>query len=197
MPKKIINPPKRKKQALTQKRLKELLHYNPDTGVFTRLCQSANNKCKVGDIAGYLDKQYGYWFIGINYKKYKRSILAWLYMEGYFPEHDMDHENRICHDDRWCNLRHVSHQCNIRNSENFKNNKTGVKGVCFSKCHDKYSAQIKIKNHKHHLGLYHSFTEAVLARLTAEICVGWGVCENSPAYKYAIKHNLIKGEKSD
>lgn len=37
--------------SLTAKKLRELLHYDPQTGLFTRLVQTSN-RVKVGDTAG-------------------------------------------------------------------------------------------------------------------------------------------------
>ena len=115
------------KKKLTQARLKEILHYDQDTGLFTWI---KDNICgiKIGDIAGCL-KQDGYHYIGINYNRYKRSRLAWLYVYGYFPESNIDHIDRIKDNDKIKNLREVSQSCNVRNSSLLKTNKSGVKGV--------------------------------------------------------------------
>ena len=70
-------------KRLTQKRLKELLHYDPLTGVWTWL-ETMNHMSKVGTIAGCIDD--GYRRITIDQKTYKSSRLAFLYIEGYSPE---------------------------------------------------------------------------------------------------------------
>jgi hypothetical protein len=53
---------------ITQKELKEVLHYDADTGKFTWL-KARNGRIKAGDIAGYVDKAIGYYMrIRINGK---------------------------------------------------------------------------------------------------------------------------------
>ena len=116
---------------LTQARLRELLHYDPETGVFAWI-NPTNKSIKKGDIAGSINGQ-GYREIKIDYKQYNASRLAWLYMHGYFPEHEVDHRNRIRGDGRWENLRHTSHSCNMRNKSIYKNNKSGIAGVIWHK----------------------------------------------------------------
>ena len=90
-------------KKLTQKKLKKILKYNSETGVFTWLVSKSGIKRK---LAGSIDRE-GYRRIGIEGKNYSASRLVWLYMEGYFPEYQIDHINRIKNDDRWENLRHV------------------------------------------------------------------------------------------
>jgi len=190
MPEKIITPIKRKNQALTQKRLKELLHYNPDTGVFIWKV-SRGGHCS-GSIAGGLrhdDRVH----ISIDNQHFLRSRLAFFYIEGYFPEQDVDHKNRTKTDDRWSNLRHVSRQCNLRNIGLQKNNASGVSGVAFSKRENKWRSTITVNFKQFHIGYFGDFNEAVLYRLAAEKCLDWSNCDSaSSAYKYAIKNNLIK-----
>ena len=116
---------------LTQKRLKELLHYDPSTGIFTWLV-ALSKKVKIGDIAGHIDSK-GYRHIGVDCDVYRASRLAWLYMEGYFPEHEVDHEDRVRHNDRWKNLRHLTHSCNLKNRGVNSNNTSGITGVNWDK----------------------------------------------------------------
>ena len=78
---------------ITQKRLKELLHYCPDSGVFTRL-KSTSNRVKVGDIAGWKGKN-GYIGINVGGVKERAHRLAFLYMTGDFPVFQTDHINGI------------------------------------------------------------------------------------------------------
>lgn len=169
---------------LTQARLKELLHYDPETGIFTWLTTIANGVQK-GTIAGYVNRNDGYKRIGVDGKEYKVSRLAWLFVEGYFPENEVDHRNRIKHDDRWENLRHVSRQCNMRNCSIAKNNKSGITGVHWFKKLQKWQAHITISGKTFHLGLFKNKLDAARARWNAEIKYGFPNCNTtSSAYLY-------------
>ena len=68
---------------LTQAELKRQLHYNPETGIFTRLVSTAR-RIKVGDVAGFNSGQ-GYLQICVNYTTYPAHRLAWLYCHGSMP----------------------------------------------------------------------------------------------------------------
>jgi HNH endonuclease len=108
---------------VTQKRLKELLNYDPETGVFTRL----SNPLKP---TGSSDCTKGYLRIAIDRVRYKSHRLAYLYMTGEWPAQVVDHINGIKYDNRWCNLRAATlseNGCN-RSVVN-KNNKLGLRGV--------------------------------------------------------------------
>ena len=169
---------------LTQARLKELLHYNPEMGVFTWL-KTVSNSVKAGFVAGGIDSDGGYRRIRIDGKRYRSSRLAWLYMEGYFPEHEMDHRNRIKHDDGWENLRHVSHQCNTRNKNIYKTNRSGIAGVCWHKRDKKWHVSIRIFGKLINLGTFNSKLNAAKARWGAEVKHGFPNCNTiSTAYLY-------------
>lgn len=129
---------------LTQAILKSLLTYDPQTGVFTR-----GNR-----IAGCRDS-FGYWRIRIEGKLYRAHRLAWLYTYGHWPKGDIDHINRVRHDNKIENLREATR------SQNNQNNRHAV-GVYRHR--DKWRAIITVDKKRINLGTFESKSEAVLAR---------------------------------
>jgi hypothetical protein len=69
--------------ALTQERLKELLHYDPNTDVWTWRVSNAGTKA--GAQAGHTYTLEDRTIIGIDYKIYNVRNLAGLYMTGKWP----------------------------------------------------------------------------------------------------------------
>lgn len=116
-------------------------------------------------------------------------------MEGYWPENDIDHINRVKTDNRWSNLREVSKSCNMRNRSLLKNNKSGITGVRWRCKHKKWIAQAKI-GHKHiHLGNFSTKLEAAKARWDAEVEYNFSNCySDSTAYLYLKKHGKLDKE---
>jgi len=167
---------------ITQSEIRKLLYYNFINGLFTWK-EKVNDKIKIGDVAGSFTD--GYIAIQIKGKSYKAHRLAWLWMKGYFPEHGIDHEDRIRNHNWWSNLREASNQCNARNTGNFKNNKSGVKGIHPDKSRNKYCSKIVVDGKGKHLGYFKDFDEAVCHRLAAEQCLDWDNCDsNSPALNH-------------
>lgn len=169
-------------REITQDILKNLLNYNPSTGVFT---WKTNNK-RAGGLS-----QEGYWKIGVLGARHFAHRLAWLYTEGYLPENEIDHINRIRHDNRRENLREVSKSCNVRNSGIAKNNKSGVTGVSWDRRANKWRAQIKSCGLVENLGAYNDLRDAVLSRWLAEVKHRYPNCNTiSSARKYLIDHGI-------
>ena len=137
---------------LTQERLKELFHYNPETGEFTRLQKS----CGVlpGTIAGWTENT-GYVRIKIQGKSYVAHRLAWLYMTGELPAKQIDHINLIRSDNRWVNLRSASA------SENKCNSKPNA-GV-YKTPSNRYQSEIKKEGKRFYLGTFDTREEAKAA----------------------------------
>ena len=131
---------------ITQKELKELLHYDPDTGVFTWKVQ--RGKVKRGDIAGCKDKE-GYPMVTISRRMYFAHRLAWLYVYGEWPSL-VDHINRDKSDNRIKNLRIATNQENCRNRES--SGKSNHKGVYWQKSHKRWVARISINGERIYLG---------------------------------------------
>jgi HNH endonuclease/AP2 domain len=135
---------------LTQAELKKHVHYDPDTGIFTRIKHS--NASPAGSILGCNSR--GYLVFYVCNKLYRAHRLAWLYYYGRWPEHHLDHINRIRSDNRIANLREVDDQKNAFNTSLSKNNTTGYIGVAWHKQQNKYRAFIKINYRQISLGLY-------------------------------------------
>lgn len=169
---------------LTQKRIKELLNYDPNTGFFIWRV-SSTYRAKKGDLVGNMDDM-GYVRTSIDGKKYRLHRLAFLYMNGFFPEHQVDHKNRVKNDNRWVNLRHVTRSCNLQNQKINNKNTSGFTGV--SKCRNKWRAYIKISGKRINLGFYKDKLDAALARITFEDCDSrWHCNENNENRKNVMK----------
>ena len=71
--------------GLTAEHLRERMHYDHATGVFTWHKQPSGFGPKAGSIAGSFKNSNGYWQVRINKKVYYAHRLAWLYVHGVFP----------------------------------------------------------------------------------------------------------------
>lgn len=154
---------------LTLIRLKEFLYYSKSTGEFT--WRVSRGKAKRGERAGSLDSE-GYLNIGIDKKRYRAHRLAWFYVTGYWPKHEVDHKNRIRRDNKWKNLREATDQDNAKNHSISCTNRSGVTGVMYL-----YTNAQGIKMYRTEIGgtkMYirlgvHRFQKAKAIRLAAEV----------------------------
>ena len=153
--------------TLTQKRLKEVLTYDPNTGIW--LCKVTRCRAKEGSVAGHVSLTQGYRKIMIDSKLYQSGRLAILYMTGEFPECYCDHINHIRDDDRWDNLREVTAVENNKNTSMRSDNTSGTCGVAWHKKDCKWQATIKTNGKTRYLGQFNNFEDAVAAREGANI----------------------------
>lgn len=77
----------RKLSVLTADRVKEALSYSPDTGEFCHL--AVKRGVRTGAVAGTISSTDGLRYIGIDGRKYAAQRLAWLYVNGEWPEHEV------------------------------------------------------------------------------------------------------------
>ena len=151
---------------LSAEKLRELLHYEPETGIFTWKVRAANN-VKVGDVAG-SQNGWGYLQIRVLSRAYKAHRLAWLYMHSNWPKDQLDHINRNKADNRVANLRDVSHKQNMQNKSKSSNNTSGHPGVSWNKQNSKWRAYIAHNRKQIHLGYFSILEDAISARKAAE-----------------------------
>lgn len=148
-----------KRKPLTQERLKELLHYDPETGLFTWL-EARGKYVKAGHVAGHTD-DYGYIRIGVEGRHQRAHRLAWLYMTGEWPALEIDHIDRDKTNNRWSNLREADRATNTYNVAKKKHNTSGFSGV--SRSGGRWTANVRIRGRVVHLGCFDEKTEAAAA----------------------------------
>lgn len=148
------------KILITVEQLKELLHYNPDTGIFTWIV-GRGGKARIGSVAGTVE--YGYIKILVFGRKYRAHRLAWLYMTGAWPKVQIDHKDLNKSNNRWSNLREADQKENGRNTRKKRNNKSGFKGVYWHKQKQKWRAAITVNYKKIFLGNYEKISAAKAA----------------------------------
>lgn len=143
-----------KEDKLTAERLRELLHYDPETGLFIRRVSRPGRWGKAGTVAGHINPHgYRVIWIGCNWMAHR---LAWLYVHGAWPDGQLDHINQDKTDNRLENLRLVTHAENMQNRPCQRNNVSGFKGVAPCRKSGRWQALICSNNKQIHLGLFAS-----------------------------------------
>jgi hypothetical protein len=157
------------KPILTQERLKELLHYDPDTGVFTWKTAVGRGKDRqyAGAAAGRL-RQDGYIRIGIGRMRYMAHRLAFVYKLGSMPAMFVDHINGIKHDNRWENLREATVSENGQNTRLPKGNNPLIGAYWRGGRRNKWEAQLCVAGVHRHLGYFDTAEEAHSAFVAAK-----------------------------
>jgi hypothetical protein len=135
---------------VTQIRLKEVLNYDPETGIFIWKIHRGG-RAKVGTIAG--TSSHGYVMIQIDKQMMLAHRLAWLYMYGYLPKL-LDHKNCVKNDNRIENLRLATHSQNKMNIRRKTNNTSGFKGVSLHKATNKWRATIVLDGKQKTIGYF-------------------------------------------
>ncbi len=154
----------RNSDQLVSERLREVLRYNSETGVFVWIT-SSGPRAKAGAVAGSHDGQ-AYWRIQLDGKKYKAHRLAWFYVYGTWPR-SVDHINGDTLDNRLCNLRAASHAENHQNRRTAnKGTKVGTLGVDVH--NGMFRARITKAGKQTHLGYFETPEQAYAAYVEAK-----------------------------
>jgi len=125
--------------------LKERVHYDPETGIFTR-----RKTGKLFPSSGPL----GYIRFSLMGSYVYAHRLAWFYVHGTWPVKEIDHINQDKKDNRISNLRDVTRSVNQLNRPVW--GKVKLRGVRLSREGNRYTAQIMHKGKCLHLGSYKS-----------------------------------------
>ena len=161
-----------------KKQLQKFLKYDLQTGIF----YNRKSKKVVGktDFIGKVSMTgkitpAGHVWIWVDKNKYRADKLAWLYVYGYWPKHDIIHINGLNHNN-WID--------NLRKPRKLKrkDNKSKIPGVYRDKKNKKWRAQIALNNKQKSLGSYKNFDNAVLARFKAEQVNGFPAGSSASRY---------------
>ena len=140
---------------LTAEMLRKLISYDPEAGMFTRKLPTRG--VRFGANAGCL-RHDGYitlWLCGRGYLAHR---LAWFFVHGEWPPHELDHINGIKYDNRWVNIRPATRSENGMNKVCRRDNMAGLKGV--AKNGPGWSARISRDKKRIYLGTYPTPEEA-------------------------------------
>lgn len=135
---------------LTFARLREVLRYDPKTGVFTWRV-SASPQRPAGSTAGCMSKRHSgktYARIRIDGVLYYAHRLALFYLHGTWPT-NTDHKNGSSEANHRANLREANQSQNLTNRGLLSRNTSGFKGV--SKFRNGWRAQV---GSSVHLGVF-------------------------------------------
>ncbi len=99
----------------------------------------------------------------ISNRYYRAHRLIWLLVTGAWPKNQIDHINMIETDNRWCNLREVTHHQNQFNKKCRNDSRTGIKGVSKQNGCKGFSARITKNGKMHWLGSFDTVERAAEA----------------------------------
>lgn len=149
---------------LTPERLREVLDYDPMTGVFS--WKFARRGVRAGSTPGSI-LQNGYSYIRVDRTSYLTHRLVWLWVNGCWPDNHIDHIDGNRTNNRIENLRDASRSINNQNQRRAHLRSTSTMlGVYKDK--KKWNAKIGLDGEVYNLGNYSTKEEAHEAYLGAK-----------------------------
>lgn len=187
---------------LNQQICDRLLSYDPETGTLrwkerermffpTDMHWLSWNAQNAGGEAFTSVTNNGYRTGAIFHRNYLAHRVIWLLCYGKWPTGEIDHINGDRSDNRLVNLRDVTAAVNSLNKCILSNNTSGVVGVMLFKATGRWQAQIKKGGIKIHLGYFKDFEDAVNARRTAEMKLGFHPNHGRPKRAHNEGRRLI------
>lgn len=159
----------------SQEVLRQLLDYDPETGVLrwkerdgswfpsTRIARGWNAKY-AGAAAGRVSESTGYVQLTLFGCSRMAHRLIWKMEIGDDPD-EVDHVDGDRSRNAWVNLRNVDRSTNQRNAKRRSDNSSGTVGVFWHRARQKWCARIRGR----YIGVYENYGDAVAARRSAEL----------------------------
>lgn len=150
--------------------LRSLFNYDSVSGLLTWK-EDQRNGSKAGSMAGCLHKN--------KRKVYRRIMIrgvsiyahqvAWAIFYGEWPKFIIDHEDRDGLNNGIKNLRRATNAQNLHNSDLYKSNTSGYKGVCWNDARQKWHAYIYQNRKRIDIGYFDTAEKANANRFAAAV----------------------------
>lgn len=160
------------KYGLTHASLLAQLKYDHHTGRFTWNVNKPGVYARKGNRAGNIRGD-GYRQIRVDGHLYLEHRLAWFYMNGVWPDEQVDHRTGDRSDNRWEQLRGASKSQNQANQNGHRHRERPYIGVDM---HTRASgvvwrSSIRKDGLSYHLGYFQEPEDAYMARVVAELAL--------------------------
>lgn len=171
----------------SQEILLEVFDYSSETGELTWKMREAPSFAKTpGRTADWHSNQWnskyggkpaggftgGYFRVYFEGKHHMAHRLIWKLMTGEDPV-QVDHIDGDRRNNRFSNLRNVTHAINMKNKSLYANNKTGIPGVEYHERDKVWRAKIGVDGGQVQLGSYPTKHEATIARIAGQIMLDY------------------------
>ena len=157
---------RRRRIELNAKYVREILDYDPNTGIFRwrpRATFSIGWSTRwQGAVAGWVIR--GHLQIQIDGANYYAHRVAWLHHDGAWPDGQLNHRNGVRGDNRIANLRIADGSQNSCNKAMQRNNVSGYIGVHFNAQNGRWRATINKNKKRFDVGFFDSAEDAAAAR---------------------------------
>ena len=131
------------------KHISENYSYDPDSGLLYY------NGIKTGSLSSS-----GYLYCTILNENLSVHRVCWYLYYNEFPNHSIDHVDRVKTNNKIINLRKCNQAQNLANRTKMKPGTSSFKGVYFIKKQNKYCARISFNNKRIYLGLFNNELDA-------------------------------------
>lgn len=157
---------------IIQESIRRFFEYDPETGVLVRVRKvnrhdGTTYQCHIV-VDG--DNGAGYSRIEVEGCRLFAHVAIFILMTGKRPV-VVDHINGDKRDNRWVNLREVSHGENMINKGVYRNSPYGVPGVIFK--HGSYVAAFQVGGRRVHVGSFQTLDDARVALINARASHGF------------------------
>jgi hypothetical protein len=137
--------------------VRQILDYNPDKGVLVWRCRPDrdkkwNSRCAGKEAGEFSPSKYRR--LTIDGKTFSYHHIVWLHQTGEWPIRELDHIDRDKMNNRIENLRLATRSEQMRNTVVRKDNKTGLKGVCWDKKSQRWFVSINVEKETKYRGYF-------------------------------------------